>query len=126
MKVLRYNLKAKHAGDPDEKAWLEEQNVSVQDDVTPEQHGRKLIDWFNSTCHVGETHREFVDAIALDGKSTVGVRHTWEKYSLVTQKGGYDVYKCSTCGATGKRNGLSSNVVPDKRFTEFCKIKKKR
>lgn len=131
MKQLHYNLKAKKAGDPDKNAWLEEQSVSVEDDVTAEQHGRALIDWFNRTLKIGEDAREFVDAIAMDGASAVNikpanVRHTWQKHSLVTQKGGYDVYKCATCGATGKRHGLSAHITPDRRFTEFCKIKSKK
>lgn len=47
--------------------------------------------------------------------------HVWEKSNLVTiMKGGkhYDTYKCSVCGATGKRFGFSEYVSPDRSWSQ--------
>lgn len=55
-------------------------------------------------------------------KGTLRVVHNWQKVSLVTEKGGYDKYKCSLCGATGRRYGVSNFIRPDKKFdATYCK-----
>jgi len=59
----------------------------------------------------GEKARQLIAAIPINKNKS----HTWAKYSLVTEKGGYDRYRCSVCGAFGKRHGLSSFVIPDKK-----------
>ena len=48
--------------------------------------------------------------------------HDWQKTSLVTERGGYDRYTCSKCGATGKRWGLSEYITPDKASQKHCKV----
>jgi hypothetical protein len=35
---------------------------------------------------------------------------------LVTEKGGYDIYECPVCKCTGKRYGLGTTVIIDKKF----------
>ena len=141
MKTIHFNLKAKKAGTDDSTAWLEEYTYNVPDDVTPEIKGKEIVDFFNRTLRPNEDARVFLDSIDLDNpKSEVyfardretapklsvqTLKHTWEKFSLVTEKGGYDIYRCSTCGAKGKRFGLSSTVTPDKRVNgHVCKGKK--
>lgn len=37
--------------------------------------------------------------------------HDFEKQNLVTQKGGYDVYKCTSCGLLGKRTSIDDTIV---------------
>jgi len=57
--------------------------------------------------------------------------HKWEKVNLVTidgKDGMYDKYRCTRCGITGKRFGLSNTIRRDKRYAdskyEFCQKKK--
>ncbi len=50
--------------------------------------------------------------------------HQWEKQNLVTipsNKGVpmHDVYKCTACGATGKRFGVTETIVRDKKFLKL-------
>lgn len=37
--------------------------------------------------------------------------HDFHKQNLVTEKGGYDMYKCNSCGCEGKRNGLNDTIL---------------
>lgn len=138
MKTIHFNLKAKKVGTDDSTAWLEEYTYNVPDDVTPEIKGKEIIDYYNSTLRPYEVARVFVDAIDIDTPQTEEyfksettpklsvqpLKHDWQKFSLVTEKGGYDIYRCSTCGAKGKRFGLSSIVTPDKKVNgHICKGK---
>jgi hypothetical protein len=127
MKQINYKLKVKHVGDPDSSAWVEEMTYMVENDVTADQHGRSIVDRFNASLKPNEQPREFIEA--LDGTTSkpsqsVEFLHQWEKTSLVTQKGGYDVMTCKVCGAKGKRFGLGqSGVKPDRKTQQYCKIK---
>ena len=91
----------------------------VEDHVTSEQHAQSIIDYFNSTLRPREQPRVLVSVVETENKATLS--HNWVKHSLVTEKGGYDIYKCTQCKATGKKFGLSSGVTPDGKFTEKCK-----
>jgi hypothetical protein len=138
MKQLYYNLRAKDAGDPDSKAWLEEMTYWVEDNVTAEQHGREIVKRFNETLKPYEKPREFVDAIepmtenfvknprAVNAPQPAKLMHQWEKTSLVTEKGGYDKMTCKVCGAKGKRFGMGQfGVKADRKTQEYCKGQKK-
>lgn len=81
---------------------------------TPEQ----CIEHFNETLRPWERPRELVAALPMKAKC-----HSWEKFSLVTEAGGYDIYKCKICGAMGKRYGLQQIVIPDKKSQQWCKSK---
>jgi hypothetical protein len=124
MKSLTYKLTAKHLGDTDAQAFKETITAkSVTDDTTAEQEGRRIIDYFNSTLKPYEKARVFIAAeeIKTDNPETP---HTWEKTSLVTERGGYDKMKCTTCKITGKRYGMGQNgVTIDKEFKKqiYCK-----
>lgn len=88
-----------------EQEWFEE--VCVEN---PEQ----VIKNFNNTLHPGERPRKLIAAIPIL-KGNGHKAHKWRKASLVTEAGGFDRYCCEDCGATGKRHGLNSYVVPDKK-----------
>lgn len=44
--------------------------------------------------------------------------HNFEKTSLVTERGGFDYYKCTHCGQVGKRYLLNGTLSFDKDVTE--------
>ena len=66
-----------------------------------------IINHFNNTLRPGETPRR-VKRIRTKTKNSeqIHIEHFWDKVSLVTERGGYDKMKCTTCGVTGKRYGL--------------------
>lgn len=124
MKKLSYKLTVKHINDSDDKSWSEDYNEVVEDDMTAEQHGRNIIDFFNRTLRPFELERVFVSAIETDNSSNnsnvkAAFKHHWSKKSLVTQKGGFDIHECTNCGATGKRFGLQSTIAIDYKFRKY-------
>ena len=44
--------------------------------------------------------------------------HVFKKVNLVTTKGGYDILKCSKCGLTGKRYGITETLRIDGRISD--------
>ena len=88
--------------DPDNE-WFEESLL----DVTPEECLKK----FNDYRRPDERKRKLIAAIPIHRE----LPHVWIKHSLVTEKGGYDRYRCRRCGMFGKRHSLSALVVPDKK-----------
>jgi len=77
----------------------------------------KLIEWFNSTCKPGESHRELI-ATKLIGESRQ--QHDWYKrtdgMSVQFRGGLVDVFECRKCGVTGKKMGLGTRVKRDHKF----------
>lgn len=77
---------------------------------------RETIERYNATMYEGDEPREYVRS-ELIGETE---QHDWRKTNLVTvmRRGGgsYDTYRCEGCGITGKRPGLSSEVVRDAEF----------
>lgn len=90
--------------DPDLE-WLEESCL----DITPEE----CLQNFNNSLRPGEQTRQLIAAFPI--KKDIPKEHEWEKYSLVTEIGGYDRYRCKKCGMFGKRYGLSDFIIPDKK-----------
>jgi len=121
MKQLTYILRVNNVDSPIANAWDEDMNVSVGDDVTAEEHGRKIIDSFNNSLRPFEKPRVFISARELGTEENIKVplMHTWSKKSLVTEKGGFDKYICTTCGFMGKRHGVSATVVVDKKHKNY-------
>lgn len=63
--------------------------------------------------------RELVSVEVIEDNTVVKHEHKWEKENLVTIVKGeyiYDIMKCSVCGITGKRYGLSSDVQRDSKY----------
>lgn len=88
----------------------------------PDQWGKDTIRRFNATLRSGERPIVYLGYDILDPDMN---EHDWEKSCLVTQKGGFDTYRCKTCGITGKRHGLRPNVVRDTKYAgdkyKYCK-----
>jgi hypothetical protein len=104
----------------DHSKWKETISEVVED-MTELQHAKLLINKFNNSLKLGELPRRL--KLLRVHKEVGKFRHDWIKKSLVTEKGGYDIYICSNCKATGKRHGLSSTIVPDMEYEQFCKTK---
>lgn len=119
MKVTTYKF-LQYEENKLERKWTEEITTVLKENETIADNARNVIDHFNDTCRPNEPHRVFVIARPIATKGNL--KHNFQKHSLVTERGGYDIYKCTRCGATGKRHGLSSGITIDKRFTEFCKL----
>ena len=76
-----------------------------------------LIEWFNSTCKPGESHRLLV-ATELVGES--GHHHDWYKrtdgMSVEFRGRLVDLFECRKCGVTGKKMGLDTPIKRDHKF----------
>jgi len=102
---------------PASEPWFSDELVNCQDAL---EAGQKIIDNFNNTLRRGEWARVLVRVDILDANLS---KHEWGKASLMTEKGGYDRYRCRLCGGTGKRYGLSETVRADKPYkgsNELC------
>jgi len=117
MKIITYSAVIKQSNTG--RIWVEEYSDLVVDDMTELRHCQFLIKRFNETLRPRESPREVVNVRPII--KNLNRNHKWQKVSLVTEKGGYDVYRCAICGATGKRYGLAGFVTPDRKFTIFCK-----
>jgi len=102
---------------PSDPNWTEDSWLSM----TPEE----TIEYFNATLRPGERRRKLIGASVIQDEKHRP--HEWVKTNLVTildRDKTYDTYKCENCGITGKRYGLGSRVVIDKRFKgekyKFC------
>jgi hypothetical protein len=81
-----------------------------------EEFGLRLVRGWNSTA-LGRDLRVLAGVKCLGGS----VSHEWLKTNLVTQVAGgsqFDSYRCSVCGVTGKRLGLSSCIVRDQKYND--------
>ena len=110
---MKFKLKLCKVND-EENTWFEEYD---EDTIDPEQWGKDIIEYFNDDLRPGEVARKLLEVIVLDKDSVE--KHTWSKTNLVTiMKGSmpYDTQKCSLCGITGKRYGLSDTVKLDNKY----------
>lgn len=81
----------------------------------PQAYAEGIIAYFNATLKPDELPRRLVSVTLLGA----GNSHNWEKSNLTTQFRGhrlYDTARCTLCGVTGKRYGLSGTVKRDSRF----------
>jgi hypothetical protein len=111
---MRFTIYVKEAG-TDEEPWAEEYDKPVADPVT---WAKETVERFNNTQPAGAPLRVLIGVRILDGPSR---EHNWEKTNLVTlqQYQGtmpYDTARCTVCGVTGKRYGLSSTITLDSKF----------
>lgn len=122
MKTIKYTIFVKYADKPDDTAWKEKMSYVVDDSVTEQSHAESIIERFNKSLRPGERPRKLVKIEIEDNDKQID--HQWEKKSLVTQPGGYDIMVCKNCGVTGKRYGLSQSVKIDnnkKGNKTYCK-----
>jgi hypothetical protein len=79
---------------------------------------RGLLDYWNSTLRPGDKRRTFVSCVFESADVVAKVAHDWQKTNLTTiarQGRYYDTARCSQCGITGKRFGVS-DVTRDPAF----------
>jgi len=114
---MQFTIWCKEQGDTDAAAWSEEYNKTVSD---AQAWAEMTIAAFNDSLHPGEKPRVLVCVEVAANKEKL--RHDWKKASLVTEVRGvrmFDRYRCSQCGATGKRHGVG-DVKPDSGTPEWC------
>lgn len=78
--------------------------------------GEKAVAYFNDTLRPHEKERIFIKA-EITGESNL--EHDWEKTNIMTiieKHRMFDTYKCSICGITGKRFGLSPSITRDSKY----------
>ena len=108
-------VKIKFASSPG-SVWYETYDVDVPD---AEAYVKGIVAEFNNTLRPGESSRRVLSFAVLNDYSIE--KHSWQKQNLVTLSGRaglYDVMKCSACGITAKRYGMS-NIVIDKKYQGF-------
>ena len=116
MKQINYLAVIKEKGT--KRRWIEFFSDLVVDEMTNLQHAKFMIKRFNQSLRKSEFPRKVIRV--RNSHKRARIRHDWKKVSLVTEKGGFDKYKCLECGATGKRYGLAEFVTPDRKFTIYC------
>lgn len=105
-------------------SWTEDYTIDHND---PNEWANEIIDRFNRTRKPGEKTRELIGVTILNPDGTPKREHNWEKSNLATivrANQNYDTVKCTNCGVTGKRFGLSSAIKIDSKYRakkyEFC------
>lgn len=110
-----------------EYVW--EEKYEVSNETNSRRYLTDMIDRFNNTLRPKESAREILEVWEEDFGTDVtpNIPHEWEKTNLVTQSNRgrmYDTYKCTRCGITGKRFGLSEIVTRDSKYNankyNFC------
>lgn len=108
---MKFRIKvADDSGD----GWWEEYDKPVSN---LDQWAKDTIASFNRTLQPGEKKRTLLTVEVLDAASRA--EHTWEKqniYTVVKGNAVYDVMKCSSCGITAKRHGVSEGIRLDCEF----------
>lgn len=97
--------------------WTEKYDIDNNADA--EEYAQNLVNKFNNTLRVNEIPRELVGVIVIKEQSEILHQHIWEKQNLITIVKGsqsYDIMKCSVCGITGKRYGLSDVIKRDSKY----------
>ena len=114
--------------------WWEEYDEETDN---PDQWGKDIVKFFNSTLREGERPRTFIRAEAIkvvkceDESIAVRQPHDWDKdirgMSVYFRGQVVDIMYCKKCGITGKRYGLSSHIRRDSKYRskkyEYCLCK---
>lgn len=99
-----------------DSTWTEDYTIDHKD---PTEWATDTIYQFNRTRKPGEKPRELVAVTILNPDGTPKRDHDWEKSNLFTVIRGnqnYDTVKCTICGITGKRFGMSSTIKIDSKY----------
>jgi len=66
--LITFNLFVKHVGDSDDKIWSENYTHSLSSDTVEEvsEHGKKIVNSFNTSLRPYEQVRQFVKVEIID------------------------------------------------------------
>lgn len=97
--------------------WCDWPNIQTTE--MARKRAEDMVANYNSTRIGPEKKRTLVGLSVLPPKESK--EHDWRKTNLVTIGGfgntaAHDSYRCSICGVTGKRFGLSPNIIRDRKF----------
>jgi len=99
--------------------WFEEYNEKTED---AQEYAEKMVESFNNTLKPYETKRTLISVEVME--SSNDELHDWVKQSYgmsqVFRGQIVDIMRCSKCGITGKRFGLSSHVKIDSKYKKKC------
>ncbi|MFA5934965.1 MAG: hypothetical protein WC827_03720 [Candidatus Paceibacterota bacterium] len=110
-----------------EESWTEDITAVVPDGQTEWEHAQEIMKRFNDYLQKGEHLREVLMIRVLKRlKPGMKLSHNWQKHSLVTQTGGFNIMKCSQCGAMGKRHSLQGFTVIDRKYAKYESCPNKR
>jgi len=123
---MKFELIVRHKGGTE--TWSEpydRPNLQTLDDAC--RWARETIDLFNFSLRPSERERELVELKEIQQAKGASSTHTWQKTSLVTQifHGQlFDAMRCSVCGITGRRYGISGAVMRNAQYRSggfaFC------
>jgi len=100
------------------ESWVENISCVLDPGESVYDRAKRIIRDYNAYLQPQESPRRVISTRVLK-KSTEFLRHVWEKKSLVSQKGGYDIMQCKHCGSTGKRHGLMGFTIIDREFIKY-------
>lgn len=100
------------------KPWEEDYDYpEVETAEQARQTAEAMISNWNATLRPFDKPRELVSVEFEEEESDV---HNWEKQNLYTvmdkRLGHHDVMRCKSCGVTGKRFGLGTQVKLDAKY----------
>lgn len=97
------------------KEWSEEYNKDVAD---ANKWAADTIEYFNDTLRPGENPRKLIKVEVLENSNEEF--HRWVKrtdgMSVIFRGKMVDLMFCEKCRITGKKYGLSGNVIIDSKF----------
>jgi hypothetical protein len=107
-----------------ESGYVLNEEYDIENGKNPEKFANDLINNFNNTLRPSESPRELVSVEVIEEHSIVLHDHSWEKQNSVTimLRGGgcYDIMRCKRCGVSGKRYGISGEIIRDSIFKGKC------
>lgn len=106
-------LKIQFTTDSNPEYWEDEQTL---DNESPKDCAIRIVKYFNDTLRPGEKSRKLLK-VRIHPEQDIKINHNWEKQNSFTiidkPYGSHDNFKCSRCGATGKRYGLGPSIIID-------------
>lgn len=111
---MKFKMRVKEIGGKTD--WWEEYDRPGTDAY---EIAGQIMKHFHETLRPGEKRRRVIEIVVLDIAPT-GREHKWVKVTGVSQRSRsgliYDQYRCENCGITGKRFGLASNILMDRKY----------
>lgn len=135
---MKYTIVVKYKDNDMVPAWRERCNdAHLKTKVAVVTSVLDMVAGFNRqrAAQYGAGNYDARELVTIDfddpdnNEKELGFEHDWKKTNLTTVSGGrgggmYDTYRCSWCGATGKRRSLEMIIDRDTKFRaakyEYC------